>query len=136
MSAQAYYRDRSPSPPRTPPSDDAESDEGSFHDRYNTTGAGGRTSVAPERVTSPNQPDTLLSHSLQRNHSRSGYSDTSEYGRTHDEEGGNPYGQNHSMADEQSKEALVRRRSSGYQDLGMYFPTFFILTCAPTFGGL
>ena len=119
MSAQNYYRDHS-SRPLSPPTDATDD-----NDHYNATDAGEQTDEVPERVTSPNRLDTLPSSSRERNHS--GFSDTSGYRETYGEEGNNPYGKNYNMTDEESKEALVpepRGRSSGYQDLGMYFSHF------------
>lgn len=118
MSAQEFYRDHSSRPlsPRTP---DATVTDGTY-DRHDGTDADEQTDGIPDRVTSPNHLDALPSISNERHQST--LSDTSAY--TYDEEANNPYGKNHTMANEgsNSKEALVRHgRSNSYQDLGTCF---------------
>lgn len=120
MSAHEHYQDH---PPRlqSPPTDANETS--GDHDHYNATDVDEQTG-AQERVTSPHRLGTLLSSSHERPHS--GYSQVSGNEEPNDEEGGNLYGKNYNMPNEESKEALVppvrRRRSSGYQDLGACFP--------------
>ena len=128
MAAQEYYRDDYGSRPHSPPTHAADGTSGNL-DRYNASDDEG----IPGRVTSPsphiNFDDDKLGASPSPLHQRhdSAFSDAPGYGESYrdtSEEGTNPYGKSHNVANQGSKEALVPgvrgRRTSGYQDLGAH----------------
>lgn len=142
MAAQEYYRSDYASRPLSPPTN-ALGDTSGNYDHYDTADVDERV---PERVTSPSNAakfdndklNTPPSPSHERN--PSAFSDTPGYGRTdsdaYEEEGNNPYGKNYNMVNQDSKEALVPpvrdRRSSGYQDLGVFLCLCLIFSFPPT----